>query len=158
LRIYQRITTSCTSARVADIKGAFVTEEEGVLESGGVELNVDETEWFGELMEQAMATSEDEPSLREVLGSDGHSAWSDVINAELTQMEKVNAWVPVIPPRGANIIPSRYVFHHKCNETGNIVHYKACLVIKGFKQQFSINYVKTFAPTVCVPTLREYHG
>jgi hypothetical protein len=127
---------------------------EEVEESGGVELNVDKTEWFGELMEQAIATSKDKPSLTEALGSDERSAWSDVIDAELTQMEKINTWVPVIPPRDTNIIPSCYIFRCKCNETGNIVHYKAHLVIKGFKQQFSIDYIETFAPTVCAPTLR----
>jgi Reverse transcriptase (RNA-dependent DNA polymerase) len=105
-------------------------------------------------MEQVMAISEDEPSLMEALGSDEHSAWSDAIDAELTQMEKVNAWVPVIPPWDANIIPGHYIFHCKHNETGSIVCYKACLVIKGFKQQFGVNYIKTFAPTVYTPTVQ----
>jgi len=95
---HQHVMTSCTSAGVVDIKGAFMTEVEGVSESGGVKLNVDETKWFVELTEQAIETSEDEPSLTEALGGDECSAWSDVIDAELTQMEKVNAWVPVIPP------------------------------------------------------------
>jgi Reverse transcriptase (RNA-dependent DNA polymerase) len=129
-------------------------EEEGSLEPGEVELNVDEKEWFGGIMEQAMAISEDELSLTEVLGSDERSAWSNVIDVELTQMEKVNTWIPISSPRDANIIPSCYVFCRKCNKTGSIVCYKACLVIKGFKQQFGVNYIETFAPTVCTPTLR----
>lgn len=68
-------------------------------------------------------------------------------------MEKVNAWVPIIPPQDVNIIPSRYILHHKCNETGNIVHYKARLIVKGFRQQFGIDYVKMFTPTVHPSTL-----
>ena len=97
-RKHQHVATSCTNAGVADFKGAFILEEEGSLEPGGVELNIDEAEWFGQIMEQTMVIREDKPSLTEVLGSDEHSAWSDAINAELTQMEKVNAWIPIIPP------------------------------------------------------------
>jgi hypothetical protein len=73
-------------------------------------LNINEEEWFGQIMEMALVMSEDKPSLSEALSSDERSSWSDAIDAELTQMEKVNALVPVIPPRDANIIPSCYVF------------------------------------------------
>ena len=68
-----------------------------------VELLVDE-------METALAISEDEPSLREALSGNEREAWIDAIEAELTQMEKVNAWAPVIPPPDANVIPSLFVF------------------------------------------------
>jgi hypothetical protein len=85
------------------------------LESGGVELNIDKEVWFGQEIEHTMALSKDELSLGEVLGGDECSVWFDVIDAELSQMEKVNAWVPVIPPRDANIIPSHYIFCCKCN-------------------------------------------
>jgi hypothetical protein len=50
------------------------------LESGGVELNIDDKVWFGQEIEHTMALSEDEPSLGEVLGGDERSAWFDVIN------------------------------------------------------------------------------
>jgi len=65
-------------------------------------------------------------------------------------MEKVNAWVPVIPPpnTNTNIISSHYIFCHKCDVAGNVSYHKACLVVKGFRQQFGVDYIKTFAPTV----------
>ena len=66
---------------------------------------------------------------------------------------KVNAWVPIIPPPEANIIPSRYVFCCKRNNTRSIIRYKARLVVKGFKQQFGVDYIDTFAPTIWAPTL-----
>jgi hypothetical protein len=89
-----------------------------------------------------------------VLNGNERSEWSDAIDAELSQMEKVNAWVPVVPPSDANIIPSRYVFHRKRDAAGNIARYKARLVVKGFRQQFGVDYVETFAPTVRASTLR----
>jgi hypothetical protein len=68
-------------------------------------------------------------------------------------MEKVNAWVPVIPPPNANIIPSRYVFCRKHNQNGMVIHYKARLVVKGYMQQYGVDYVETFAPTMRASTL-----
>ena len=76
------------------------------------------------------------------------------LEAELAQMEKVNAWIPIVPPPDANVIPSRYVFRCKRNEMGNIVRYKARLVVKGSKQQFGIDYMDTFAPTIRSSILR----
>ena len=55
----------------------------------------------------------------------GKKVWLDAIEAELAQMEKVAAWVLVIPPPDANVIPSLYVFCRKHNDTGSIVWYKA---------------------------------
>ena len=125
----QHILTLCINAKVAYVEGAFMLEEEGELEPGGMELNIDEAEWFGQAVEQAMVISEDKPSLTKVLGGNECSAWYDAIDVELIQMEKVNAWVPVIQPQDANIIPSQYIFCHKCNETGHIVCYKVRLVV-----------------------------
>ena len=127
-------------------------KRKGVVDQGGV--NIDEATLSVEEMESALAISEDEPSLREALSGDERQAWLDAIEAELAQMEKVNAWVPVIPPPGANVIPSLFVFRRKRNDKGSIVRYKARLVVKGFKQQFGIDYMDTFAPTVRAPTLR----
>ena len=51
-------------------------------DQGGVE--VDEAALLGEEMEDAMAISEDEPSLREALNGEERVAWLDTIDAELT--------------------------------------------------------------------------
>jgi hypothetical protein len=62
-------------------------DEEGALEPGGVKLNVDKEDWFGQAMEHALAISEDEPTLKQALDSDKHSAGLDVIEVELTQLQ-----------------------------------------------------------------------
>ena len=122
---------------VIDVEKAVNQKGKSPLDQGGVDE--DTVAMSGEEIENAMAISEDEPSLKEALNGDERTAWIDAIDAELSQMEKVNAWVPVIPPPNANIIPCRYVFCRKRNDTGNIVRYKARLIVKGFKQQFGID-------------------
>src|SRR6202522_300616 len=158
----QRVPTSRAKAVVADVEEPFdankALDAEETLHQNGKSLDqggvVEEDALFGEDIEIALAISEDEPSIREALNGDEREAWCDTIEAELTQMEKVNAWVPVIPPPNANIIPSLFVFRRKRNDTGSIIRYKARLVVKGFKQQFGVDYFDTFAPTVRAPTLR----
>ena len=86
-----------------------------------VDQGGDDVELWGDEIETALAISEDEPSLREALSGDECEVWMDAIEVELTQMEKVNAWAPVVPPPDANMIPSLFVFHRKCNELGKIV-------------------------------------
>ena len=53
-------------------QSAFVLEENGYLEplAGGVEIDVNEAEWFHDELESAMVanSSEDEPTLKEALG------------------------------------------------------------------------------------------
>ena len=129
-------------------------EDNKSLEPGGVEVDINEAEWFHEAMESAMVASEDELSMEEALKGDEHSAWSDAIEAELFQIKKLCTWDLVILPPVTNIIPSCYVFHQKCDDEGRIVCYKAWLVAKGFKQQCSVDHMDTFTPTVHPVTLR----
>ena len=73
-------------------------------------VEANERKSLEEEIENMLAMSEDEPSLKDALNGDECTAWMDAIEAELYQMERVNAWIPVIPPPDANIIPSCYVF------------------------------------------------
>ena len=99
-----------------DVKEVTDQKGKGIKNQGGVNI-----ELGGDEMETTLAISKDEPSLKEALSGDEREAWVDAIEAELTQMEKVNAWTPVIPPPDVNVIPCRYVFRCKHNETGKIV-------------------------------------
>lgn len=44
-----------------------MVEDNESLEPGGVEVDINEAEWFHEAMESAMIASEDEPSMEEAL-------------------------------------------------------------------------------------------
>lgn len=63
-----RVASSRASATVSEIvDGAFMVEDNESLEPGGVEVDINEAEWFHEAMESAMIASEDEPSMEEAL-------------------------------------------------------------------------------------------
>ena len=49
-------------------------------------------------------------------------------------------------PAGGKVIPSKPVFHYKCDSVGNIIWHKVCVVAKGFAQKPDIDYMDTYAP------------
>ena len=48
----------------------------------------------------------------------------------------------------------RWVFALKKDENGGIVKYEACYVARGFNQFFGSDYLKTFAPTAKLSSIR----
>ena len=53
----------------------------------------------------------------------------------------------------AKILTSRWVIRIKRDEKGKILRYKARLVIHGFKQRAGLEYDRTYAPIVRIPTI-----
>ena len=105
------MSESCNQAEINN--SVFVLEDDGFLEPGGVEIDINEAEWFQQGMKQAamVANSEDEPTLKEVLGGNERAEWLKSIEAELTQIENLHTWDLVEAPPWTNVIPSCYVFH-----------------------------------------------
>ena len=48
----------------------------------------------------------------------------------------------------------RWVYLTKCDTQGNVTHYCAHLIAKGFSQTAGVNYEETFAPIARLDSLR----
>src|SRR5882724_8936098 len=57
-------------------------------------------------------------------------------------------------PAGHKVIPSKPVFHYKCNSVGNIIQRKVHVVAKGFAQKLGIDYTDTYAPMTHMESTR----
>ena len=66
------------------------------MDSGGVETNLDE--WFGGIAEEALAMSEDEPSLEEALKGDEVTQWVPAMR-ELKKLPKLRKSTPMTSSR-----------------------------------------------------------
>ncbi|GIZ47373.1 hypothetical protein CKM354_001046600 [Cercospora kikuchii] len=85
----------------------------------------------------------------------GHM-WEDAVQKELTALGSNNTWTEVVPPKGANLVTSKWVFDVKRSISGAIEKFKARLVARGFSQKFGVDFQETFAPTVRHDTLRVF--
>ena len=95
-------------------------------------------------------------SLEEALNSLRRREWIDAINKELLSQRINNTWVINILPEGIKPLQTRFVLRPKFDENGKEVKLKARLVIKGYLQQYGINYEDTYAPVTKLTSLRMF--
>jgi len=104
------------------------------------------------LLEQSTPQSYDAAML-----SDKRNEWILAMRAEFDGCEQQRTWELVRRsdlPAGTNIIPVKWVFKIKIDETGAIAKYKARITPKGFKQKYGVDFFEVFANTGKYKTLR----
>jgi hypothetical protein len=90
-------------------------------------------------------------SITEAL-SDSH--WKAAMDEEYHALITNQTWHLVPSTHGQNVIDCKWVYKVKRKADGTVDHNKACLVAKGFKQQYGIDYEETFSPVVRSATIR----
>ena len=80
--------------------------------------------------------------------------WEKAIEEELEMLHVAGTWVLEDAPPGANIVSSKWVFKAKKDASGNVVHYKACLVVQGYSQVPSVNYFNMYAPVAKLSSIQ----
>lgn len=61
--------------------------------------------------------------------------WIEAMNEEIRMLKKHHTWVYTYPPKGANVIGTRFVYKIKRLANGEIDKYKARLVVQGYAQK-----------------------
>lgn len=103
----------------------------------------------------AFVTEINEPSsLESALASADKEKWIDAMNDEYASLMQNGTWELVKLPNNRKVIDNRWVFKLKLKPTGEIERHKARLVIRGFTQQFGVDYEETFSPVVKLTSLR----
>lgn len=108
----------------------------------------------------AMSAVSNEPKIRYVktykqaMNSDDHKQWEKAMDEECDSLTKNHTWVLVKLPADQKVIDNRWVFKIKHNPDGSIDRYKARLVVRGFTQEYGIDYQETFSPVVRFTSIR----
>ena len=104
----------------------------------------------------ASATSivSDPASYEEALRSPDAPKWTQACAEEYGAHHDIGTWTLVVPPPGANVIGSRWVFKTKLNELGEISRLKARFVAQGFSQVPGQDFFDTYAPVAKLSSIR----
>ena len=126
----------------------------------GEVLEADEPDDWMMMMESSMTAQMSEmealePStLAAAKKSPDWPAWEKAIQEELDTLKAAGTFETVIPPEGANLVGSKWVFKAKKDAAGVVVRYKARLVAQGFSQVPGVDYFDTFAPVARLASIR----
>ena len=96
-------------------------------------------------------------TFREAMESSAVDQWKKAMDKEMKSCEDAGTWERVrradLPPN-ANVIPCKWVFKVKNDETGAVTEHKARLTPKGFRQKKGVDYDEVFARTGMYKTMR----
>lgn len=80
--------------------------------------------------------------------------WVRAMEEEHASLIQNGTWILTTLPSGKKVIDNKWVFKLKQGPDGKIERYKARLVVRGFSQEFGMNYFETYSPVVKFTTLR----
>ncbi len=73
---------------------------------------------------------------------------------EIKSLKEKGVWEETLPPKGQNIIRSKWVFDYKTDPYGAIERFKARLVAVGSSQVENRDYTVTHSPVVKLKAIR----
>ncbi|GBP17999.1 Retrovirus-related Pol polyprotein from transposon TNT 1-94 [Eumeta japonica] len=91
-------------------------------------------------------------TVEEALSSPYAKQWRQAMNEEYNSLMKNNTWSLKNLPSDRKVLPSKWVYKTKTDQCGNIVRFKARLVIKGYAQK-GTDYEEVFSPVVKYSTI-----
>jgi hypothetical protein len=92
-------------------------------------------------------------TLEEAMQEDA-PAWKAALLSELESLKNTSTFLIVRIPENRRVIRSRWVLRKKLDANGDLARRKARVVIKGFEQQYGLDYFATFASVAKFNTLR----
>ncbi|KAA0037350.1 Integrase, catalytic core [Cucumis melo var. makuwa] len=106
---------------------------------------------FSRYVDAALATFEEPTTYEEVSQS---IQWRKVMEEEVNALKKNHTWDLVLKPKDVKPISCKWVYKVKTRADGTMERYKARLVIRGFSQQYGLDYDETFSPVAKLTTVR----
>ncbi|MBW0484569.1 hypothetical protein O181_024284 [Austropuccinia psidii MF-1] len=93
-------------------------------------------------------------NFREAQTCSDNTEWMNACGEELRNLQDMGVWETCNNSNGHQVLGTRWVFTTKTDSAGQILRYKARLVVQGHRQIKGINFEENFALTPSFATLR----
>jgi len=93
-----------------------------------------------------VAFLEEPQNIEEALTCENSKEWECAMQKEYDSLMTNNTWTLVPLPAGRKPVSCKWVLKTKQGTNGELEHYKARLVARGFTQIYGVDYNETFAP------------
>lgn len=100
------------------------------------------------------ATGEEPRTYEQAIHAVDSDQWKHAMNEEYDSLIKNHTWALVKPPADQKVIDNRWIYKVKQNTDGSTERFKARLVVRGFTQEYGIDYQETFSPVVKFTSIR----
>lgn len=80
--------------------------------------------------------------------------WRKAMDVEMEAIKRNGTWELMELPEGAKKVGVKWVYKTKLKENGEVDKYKARLVVKGYAQEYGVDYTEVFAPVARMETIR----
>jgi len=115
---------------------------------GGTERIVEVTRAVGDKSAKVANIDPDPLIYAEAMSHPDGAQWRAACIKEIEQFVCQNIFNMVPKPEGYKVVNCKWVFKMKLSPDGQVKHYKARLVIKGFSQVEGIDFNETYSPVV----------
>ncbi|KAK9053197.1 hypothetical protein SSX86_029829 [Deinandra increscens subsp. villosa] len=83
-------------------------------------------------------------------------SWMEAMHNELNQFSKLGVWRLVKRPEDKKVIPTRWLYKNKKDDTGIIVRNSARMIVQGHRQVHGIDYDEVYAPVARLEAIRIF--
>jgi hypothetical protein len=101
-----------------------------------------------------VAFLEEPQNIEEALTYEISKEWECAMQEEYNSLMANNTWILVPLLAGRKPVSYKWVFKIKQDVNGEVEHYKARLVARGFTQTYGVDYNKTFTPVAKFTSIR----
>ncbi|KAL0400369.1 UNVERIFIED_CONTAM: Retrovirus-related Pol polyprotein from transposon TNT 1-94 [Sesamum radiatum] len=80
--------------------------------------------------------------------------WLEAMKSGMDSMGSNQVWTLVDPPKGARPVGCKWVYKRKFGADGEVMAFKARLVVKGYTQRPGIDFEETYSPVAMAKSIR----
>jgi hypothetical protein len=102
-------------------------------------------------MQLAMFAAPDPIRFEDVVKSE---KWRTTMDVKMEAIKRNGTWELMELPPGGKKVGVKWVYKTKLNEHGAVDKYKARLVVKGYSQQYGVDYTEVFTPVARMETIQ----